>query len=91
MLHDDTPLDQYTLQEGEVAGLVQIEILDGLRLCAHEIDSVPCMIFRPCKDSVHVEQSTVKFDQFIPRIDSYYYKIFIMAERYFEGSHYLSI
>lgn len=91
MLHDDTPINKYTLQEGEVAGLVQIELLDGLRLCSHEVDSVPCMVFRPNKDGVHVEQSTVEFGQFIPRIDSYYYKVFIMAERYFEGNHYLSI
>ncbi|MGE9942693.1 NUDIX hydrolase [Bariatricus sp. SGI.161] len=91
MLHDDTPMDRYTLQEGEVAGLVQIEVSDGLRLCAHEVDNIPCTVFRPDKNGVDVEQSTVEFGQFISRIDSYYYKIFIMAERYFKGSRYLSI
>lgn len=91
MLRNDTPMDRYMLQEGEVAGLVQIEVSDGLRLCAHEADSIPCTVFKPSRTGVAVEQSTVEFRQFIPRIDSYYYKIFIMAERFFNGSHYLSI
>lgn len=91
MLHNDTPMEQYLLQEGEVAGLVQIEVTDGLKLCAHEVERVPCTVFKPSKDGIYVEDSTVNFSQFIPRIDSYYYKIFIMADRYFAGNSYLSI
>lgn len=91
MLHNDTPIDQYALQKGEVAGLVQIEVSDGLKLCAHEVEAVPCTIYRPNDNCVYVEKSSVAFNQFIPRIDSYYFKIFIMAERYFKGNHYLCI
>lgn len=91
MLHNDMPINQYILQEEEVAGLVQIDVCDGLRLCAHEVKRVPCTIYKPVKNGVNIEQSTVEFGQFIPRIDSYYYKVFIMAERYFEGNGYLSI
>lgn len=91
MLCIDTPIEQYVFQEGEVAGLVQIEVSDGLRLCANEVERVSCTIFRPSDQGVLIEQSMVEFGQFIPRVDSYYYKIFIMAERYFAGSHYLTI
>lgn len=91
MLHNDTPIEQYVLQEGEVAGLVQIEVSDGLHLCSHEVNSVPCTVFKSGTNDIHVEHCTVEFNQLIPRIDSYYYKIFIMAERYFEGNQYLSI
>lgn len=91
MLHDDTPMERYLLQEGEVAGLVQIEVRDGLKLCSHEAHSVPCTVFRPNKDGFCIEKKVVEFEQFIPRIDSYYYKIFIMADRYFDGNTYLSI
>lgn len=91
LLHNDTPIDQYTIQKGEVSGLVQIEVYDGLRLCAHEVESIPCTIFKSDNNNIYIEQSIVNFNQFIPRIDSYYYKVFIMAERYFEGKNYLSI
>lgn len=91
MLRDDMPLEQYTLQENEVAGLVQIEIDDGLRLCAKEVESVPCTVLKSDKKGTYIMESKVEFSQFISRIDSYYYKIFIMAERYFEGKRYLSI
>lgn len=91
MLRNDTPMEKYVLQEGEVAGLVQIEVSDGLKLCAHEVDSVPCKVCRPSSNGVQILDDMVKFDQLIPRIDSYYYKVFIMAERYFNGSNYLSI
>lgn len=91
MLRNDTPLENYIFQDGEVAGLVQIEIPDGLKLCAGEIDSIPCKVVR-CQAGINVISETkIRFTQLIPRIDSYYYKVFIMAERYFQGNHYLSI
>lgn len=91
MLHNDTPMEQYQLQEGEVAGLVQIEVNDGLKLCAHEVQWVPCTVYKPGNGGILIEESIVEFGQLIPRIDAYYYKIFIMADRYFSGNNYLSI
>ena len=91
MLHNDTAIEDYVFQEGEVAGLVQIEVNDGLKLCAGEVESVKCKVARCHGGCNEIEETEIRFTQFIPRIDSYYYKIFIMAERYFQGNHYLSI
>ena len=91
LLYNDSPIEEYELQEGEVAGLVQIEIADGLRLCASETESVSCKVIKRVDGKNLIGETTIKFSQFIPRIDSYYYKIFIMAERYFQGNKYLSI
>lgn len=91
MMRSDLPIESYKLQEGEVAGLVQIGVEDGLRLCAHDADSVPCKVFRLGESGMDISERDVFFNQFIPRIDSYYYKVFIMAERYFAGNRYLSI
>lgn len=91
LLHNDTSIDSYEFQEGEVAGLVQIEINDGLRLCAGEIETALCKVVRRQGNCNVINNAEISFAQFIPRIDSYYYKIFIMAERYFHGSRYLSI
>ncbi len=91
LLHNDTPIEDYRLQDGEVAGLVEIEISDGLRLCASEIDNVTCKVLRKRNGINVIDYMPITFNQFIPRIDSYYYKIFIMAQRYFQGNYYLSI
>ncbi|MBQ9885806.1 MAG: NUDIX domain-containing protein [Lachnospiraceae bacterium] len=91
LLHDDKKIEEYILQEEEVAGLVQVNIKDGLRLCAKEIESVPCKCVRRINGENKISETVLHFNQFIPRIDSYYYKIFIMAERFFQGNTYLSI
>lgn len=91
LLEHDLPLDQYVLQEDEVSGLVEIEVQDGLKLFTGAVKSIRC-------DSVFIEEGfkvsreiDVEVKDFIPRIDPYYLKIFIMAERYFEGKMSLSI
>lgn len=91
LLQNDAPLESYNFVDGEVAGLVKIEVSDGLKLCAFEVENVPCTVLRKQANRNVIYNSTVSFKQFIPRIDSYYYKVFIMAERYFNGSNYLSI
>lgn len=91
IFQNNTPIEKYSFLDGEVEGLVQIEIKDGLKLCSHKIDSVPCKVFRIVNNEPIIKEQNISFEQFIPRIDSYYYKIFIMAERYFKGNEYLSI
>ena len=87
LLKDNTPLNDYSFNDGEVAGLVEIEIADGLNLCSQKKKNIPCRVFR----NNQIREENITFEQFIPRIDSYYYKVFIMAERYFQGNEFLSI
>lgn len=91
LLRNDSPIESFSFSDGEVAGLVQIKISDGLMLCSHEASSVKCRVIREVSGKKIVRWENISFSQFIPRIDSYYYKVFIMAERYLSGNHYLSI
>lgn len=91
LLEDHTPLEEYTLQEEEVFGLVEVELNDGLRLLSGETDEIVCQ-------SVFVENGInqrkayrMHREDMIHRIDCYYKTIFIMAQRYFSGETYLSI
>lgn len=91
ILQNNTPIDSYVFEDGEVAGLVQMKVRDGLKLCAGEVESVHCKVVRKINGEMSISNADIEFKQLIPRIDSYYYKIFIMAERYFTGNRYLSI
>jgi len=91
MFRDDRDLSGYQMQENEVSGLVEIDIADGLKLCAGEISSIKSKVLRNINGKVASSVEQIKFEHFIPRIDSYYYKVFIMAERLLLGNHYISI
>lgn len=87
LLHRDNPISSYKLQLEEVAGLVQIEVQDGLDLCAGRRASVPAsgVQLQPGGYTEPMEIQ-VPLDDIIPRRDKYYMKIFMMAQRYFEGN-----
>lgn len=91
LLRNDCPLNDYIFQDGEVAGLVQVKVEDGLKLCAGEVKSIYCKVLKNNGGQKVMDYDDITFEQFIPRIDSYYYKVFIMAERMFCGNKYLSI
>jgi 8-oxo-dGTP pyrophosphatase MutT (NUDIX family) len=91
LLRDDRLLGEYLLQEEEVSGLVEVEVQDGLRLFSCEVDSVPAHATRLVDGAAIDFEFYIRRDDLIPRVDSYYYKVFIMAERYFSGSQYLAI
>jgi hypothetical protein len=91
MFRDDRDLEAYKMQENEVSGLVEIGIEDGLKLCAKEIPFVNCKVIRNVNSKIISSIEPIKFDDIIYRIDPYYYKIFIMAERLLQGNHYISI
>ncbi len=91
LLEDNTTLNEFTLQEDEVSGLVEVELQAGLSLLYGEVDSISC-------NSVFIENGVkqegvyeMHMHDLIPRFDGYYKKIFIMTKRYFEGDKYLSI
>jgi len=91
MFRDDRVLEEYKLQENEVSGLVEMNIDDGLKLCAGEVSSVNCRVIRVTDGKIISLMEPIKFEYIIQRIDSYYYKVFIMAERLLQGNRYISI
>lgn len=91
LLEDNTPLMDYTLQEEEVYGLVEVELNDGLKLLSGETDEIICQsVF--AENGVNTQKNyRMHREDLIERIDCYYKTIFIMARRYFAGDTYLSI
>jgi isopentenyldiphosphate isomerase len=86
-------ISDFTPNPEEVEGLVEIDILDGLALFSGQVDRVVArgtvwdriaQVWKPIEMLVGIQQ-------FIPRIDSYYYKMFINAERYVAGYRHLAI
>lgn len=90
-LEDNTPLINHILQPEEVSALVEIEVSDGLKLFAEEVDSVVAQVLTSLDGQNQLGEMIVKREDFIYRIDPYYFKVFIMADRYFKGEKYLSI
>jgi isopentenyldiphosphate isomerase len=91
LLRDDRPLNGYRLQEDEVSGLVEIELKEGLRLFAGEVESINCPATRIVDGVASVFERPVAVTDLIPRVDPYYLKIFIQARNFLDGDPYLSI
>jgi len=92
LLRNDGPLSQYRLEPNEVTGIVQVRIEDGLRLFSGEIGRVRATGYEVGADGVKRPiDLSVGLEDIIPRVDPYYKKIFIMAERLLAGHGYLSI
>ena len=90
-LEDNTRLIDHALQESEVSALIEIKVEDGLRLFARETDSISANELIIDDNVKVVNKTTIHREDFIFRIDPYYLKIFIMADRYFKGEKYLAI
>ena len=86
LLECNQPLAQYSYQADEISGLVKLSIEDGLRLFSGEVEQVTA-------EAAGFEQDTVQvtLDDFIPSLDQYGYKAFILAKRYFDGEKHLLI
>jgi isopentenyldiphosphate isomerase len=75
----------------EVDGLVEIDVSDGLALCAGERTSVRGVGIEG-KDGVWSDYAgDITMDLFIPRKDPYYYKMFMLARLAASGEHYLAV
>lgn len=91
-LEDSRPLREYNLQSDEVAGLVMMRISDGLRLFGGEAHRITVTGVQVDADGIKRDiELQVGIGDIIPRLDRYYLKILIMAERYFAGSRYLGV
>ncbi len=82
----DQSLERYTFPRDEVAGLLKLDIEDGLRLFAGERDSV-----RAEAVGLGAPAVDISVDEFIPQVDNYVMKILILARRYFAGERHLWI
>jgi isopentenyldiphosphate isomerase len=88
----DKELDEYKLQLDEVAGLVEINVKDGLKLFNNEKESIKATGFEVI-ESGELKKILIEITKkdIIPRLDGLYTKIFIMTQRYFNGEKYLSV
>jgi ADP-ribose pyrophosphatase YjhB (NUDIX family) len=91
LLRDDRELSGYSLAEEEVAGLVEMNIADGLSLFSGEQTDVKCRSIILDRGGTTEFERQVRATDLIPRVDSYYLKVFIMAELMLGGHPYLSI
>lgn len=93
LLSRDLKPEEYNLAVDEVEGLVEISVPDGLALFSGEKEEVRAtgveydVSSRPWKE-IYIN---VGRNQFIPRIDPYYYKIFIQARNLLRGDKHIAI
>jgi isopentenyldiphosphate isomerase len=94
LLPRDAPLEDYRPDPEEVEGLVEIPIRKGLELFSGRVKSFMANGIRwEPKAGRRIEVTrTVERRSFVPKVDSYYLTLFIMAQRYVAGEkRYLSI
>jgi len=93
LLKSELEPEDYRFIDGEVEGLVKISIEDGLALFGGKVNEVMAYGIEwipETKEYVPISLSVNK-NLFIPRIDQYYYKIFIMAKLFLGGEKCLAI
>jgi hypothetical protein len=85
--------NEYTPSDDELSGLVEISIPDGLALFSSMTSEVLCRgVMRDSTTGKWQEwEGRANVDAFIPRLDPYYLKIFIMAERLLQNIEPLAI
>ncbi|MBQ1017931.1 NUDIX domain-containing protein [Micromonospora sp. D93] len=91
LLRDDRDLSGYKLQDDEVSGLVEMPIDSGLALFSGSTSSVDCPAIKLDNKVPTSFTRSVTESDLIPRVDPYYFKVFIMAGLYLEGRRHLSI
>ncbi len=94
-LIDDRPLEKYKVSFPEVDGLILLCIKDGLALLSNEIESVEAEGFeiQNTEDGQKQVYKTFRLtrDDFIPSLDHFHYKVFILADRIMRGEKHLHI
>lgn len=94
-LIDHRPLNEYNIQLAEVSGLVFVRIADGLALLSGEVESIEVSGFEVQRHGDSFEKVYGAFrltmEDFIPSMDKYYFKAFILADRIIRGEKYLHI
>jgi len=91
-IRDDRPLRAYKVDPLEVRALVEVRIWDGLRLFSGRSTKIKATGVEWDKAGRATEaRMEVTKGSFVPKMDSYYMTLFIMAMRLLKGDRYLSI
>jgi isopentenyldiphosphate isomerase len=91
-IRDDRPLQGYRVDPLEVRALVEVRIWDGLRLFSGRARKIKAEGVEWDRDRRATEaRIEVTKRSFVPKMDSYYMTLFIMAMRLLKGDKYLSI
>jgi isopentenyldiphosphate isomerase len=80
------------LDESELDGMVTVSLRDGLALFSGQVESVRASGVEKTADGAWRQVDKMVGDgDFIPRVDPYYYKMFIIADLFLGGYKHLSI
>jgi isopentenyldiphosphate isomerase len=74
--------DACVLQAGEVEGVLEMELEQGIGLFSGEARTIECSLYR---NSAAVERVAVSSEEFVPCLDNYYLKLLLLARRYVQG------
>jgi hypothetical protein len=81
-LFDDRMLTEYSLQKDELSGLIEMPVDDCLKLFSSQVESVEVDFVDTNKN---FSQISVTKQDFVERVDNYFLKTAIMAERLLDG------
>ncbi len=89
----ETPyaLTDYDLQPAEVSGIIRLSAGDGLKLFSGRVSEVSAIACLYEDGKRCVSGLTVTADDFVPRVDDYYRRIFQTAIDYYDGQSPLTI
>jgi isopentenyldiphosphate isomerase len=92
-LYPDAPsVSDLSLDVLELDGMVSMAIIDGLRLFSGEVEAVSVSGVEKCeKEGWRQIRKEVSVSDFIPRVDPYYYRMFVIADLYNKGYKYLTV
>jgi isopentenyldiphosphate isomerase len=81
----------FQIDPAEIAGLIEIPISKGLKLFSNELKVID--VTKWILKSGRWKSSLARIAQkdFVPKVDSYYLTLFIMAKRFLAGKKYISI
>jgi isopentenyldiphosphate isomerase len=88
-LENERNVTDYFLNPETSEGLLSISIEEGLKLWAGETYSIEASFLEAT--SKKEKTIIVSKNDFLPRVDPYYYKIFILAKRFLAGEKHLVI
>ena len=80
------PLADYDYQREELAGLIRLKAADGLQLFGGEVDEITVPAVGLGTDTISVRR-----EDFVPVLDHYWEKVFVLARRCLDGEPYLFV
>jgi len=86
-MYDDTPLDQYKLQEEEVDGIFEMDIDEGLRFFAGKTETVKLEGYKRTDDGLVPETLNAKQDDFTLKSNEPWIWILARARLYVRGRY----